>query len=705
MDIRALGHSVCKFAQACTHFAQARKLIAATIEVRRFQPGPKRRLELRPFGVDDGKPRSVPVAIFVDGRLAKNAFRTEAQPLRRSAGFLIQRIALPFVATESEFVEHATHQQKHRFRTCPRALESLGEIYMSDLDHARIKVYPQVARNTDSRSTGLVNNRVEHRVFAQASPHQPIVEPLPFVERTIRQIGPVSVIRTDAQRSVKIVAVPFRLDRLHSAIVSIDPRSRRQLPARPVRNREADPLPILTEELSHFACFQNFANSRFISLSAGRESGQERNCRRLGKANWKTDNGLMEWWATLESNQAWVSPAELQSAAAPCSPSPIRTLRLKAQADNSLTYLGQGRQSTIIWAGAPYKRGTLANRLLGSGIPKLPLRLDCNSHVQSYNHLRCDQIGSNGAITGSARRQQVNERSKKVQFECIADCKNSLGECCFWDPRDERLRWTDIEGRSIFQLNSDGTVVEFPLPDRAGFVLPRQNSGFVVGFANWLALADQTLENFERLHDIERDLPETRINDATVDPFGGVVFGTFNENPDKSARRPNASVYRLAPDGSVEKLFGGITVTNGLEFSLDGRTMYFADTGDGVIRRYSVGDEFSALNEIEPLAGPDIAPGMPDGATIDSDGNYWNARVWGGRVISLDRYGNLVQNIELPVKGPTCVAFGGNDLKDIYVTSLRTRHSDADLLKSPLAGGLFKARAEIPGRAQPMCRL
>lgn len=292
-----------------------------------------------------------------------------------------------------------------------------------------------------------------------------------------------------------------------------------------------------------------------------------------------------------------------------------------------------------------------------------------------------------------------------MKFECIVDCKNSLGECCFWDPRDKRLWWTDIEGRSIYRLNSDDTVVEFPLPDRAGFVLPRQDPGFVVGFPNWLALADQKLENFERLHGIETDIPETRINDATVDPFGGIVFGTFNENPDKSARRPNASVYRLAPDGSVEKLFGGITVTNGLEFSLDGRTMYFADTGDGVIRRYNVGDEFSTLNEIEPLAGPDIASGMPDGATIDSDGNYWNARVWGSCVISLDRHGNLVQNIELPVKGPTCVAFGGNDLKDVYITSLRTRHSDADLVKSPLAGGLFKARAEIPGRVQPLCKL
>ena len=83
-----------------------------------------------------------------------------------------------------------------------------------------------------------------------------------------------------------------------------------------------------------------------------------------------TDKGLMEWWATLESNQAWVSPAELQSAAAPCSPSPIPTLRPEAQADNSLTYLGQGRQSTIIWAHAPHKRGTLTSRLFGRRRPE-----------------------------------------------------------------------------------------------------------------------------------------------------------------------------------------------------------------------------------------------------------------------------------------------------------------------------------------------
>lgn len=292
-----------------------------------------------------------------------------------------------------------------------------------------------------------------------------------------------------------------------------------------------------------------------------------------------------------------------------------------------------------------------------------------------------------------------------MKFECVADCKNALGECCFWDPRDEWLWWTDIEGCLICCLSSNNNVHKFPLPERAGFILPRWEPGYVVGFADWIALADEELENFEWLHNIEADLPETRINDATVDPFGGIVFGTINENPDKSARRPIASVYRLAPDGSLAKLFGGITVTNGLEFSLDGRTMYFADTGDGVIRRYTVGDEFSTFHEIEPLAGPDIAQGMPDGATIDSEGNYWNARVWGSRVISLDPFGNLIQNIELPVKGPTCVTFGGDDLKDIYVTSLRTRHSDVDLAESPLAGGLFKARAEIPGRVQPLCLL
>lgn len=287
-----------------------------------------------------------------------------------------------------------------------------------------------------------------------------------------------------------------------------------------------------------------------------------------------------------------------------------------------------------------------------------------------------------------------------MKARCLVDCKNTLGESCFWDPRDGCLWWTDIEERCAYRRNEDGTTTRFDLPDRAGFILPREKPGFVIGFPGHVALADRDLQIFTRLHDVETDLPQTRINDAAVDPFGGIVFGTFDETPDMAARRPIASVYRLAPDGALSLLFGGVIVSNGLAFSPGGDCMYFADTADGTIRRFRIGERFSSFDEIEPLAGPDVAPGMPDGATVDSEGNYWNARVWGGCVVRIAPDGSVTVKIDLPTKGPTCVTLGGRGLSDLYITTLRVRHSQSELDNAPEAGGIFCAPVDGAGLPQ-----
>jgi L-arabinonolactonase len=92
---------------------------------------------------------------------------------------------------------------------------------------------------------------------------------------------------------------------------------------------------------------------------------------------------------------------------------------------------------------------------------------------------------------------------------CRVDCRNTLGEGCVWDPRDGSLYWTDIEERKIFRLGADSGVTEFLLPERAAFMLPRRDDGFVVGFANGIARSDQHFSRFERLVEIEPDLPQT----------------------------------------------------------------------------------------------------------------------------------------------------------------------------------------------------
>ena len=284
---------------------------------------------------------------------------------------------------------------------------------------------------------------------------------------------------------------------------------------------------------------------------------------------------------------------------------------------------------------------------------------------------------------------------------CAVDCRNALGESCFVDPRDSAVYWTDIEGRLIWRLAPDGSSCSFALPDRAGFILPRREPGFIVGFANRVARASPDLSEFETICEVEADLPQTRVNDATVGPDGGVVFGTFDEHD----RQPVAALYHLSPQGDLKRLLDHVTISNGLAVSPNRQVLYFADTAEGTVRRFAVDETMSRFDELSPLCGRDIAPGKPDGATVDADGRYWNARVWGSAVACISADGRLEQVIELPASGPTCVALGRGPEADLYVTTLRVRQSEEQLQATPQAGGLFQIKTGATGLPQPLVAL
>jgi L-arabinonolactonase len=289
-----------------------------------------------------------------------------------------------------------------------------------------------------------------------------------------------------------------------------------------------------------------------------------------------------------------------------------------------------------------------------------------------------------------------------MEATCVVDCKNTLGEGCVWDPRDGCVYWTDIAESRIYRLAGDGAVTVFPLPERAGFLLPREHSGFVVGFATRIVTCDANFKTFETISLIEEGSPQTRVNDAAVDPFGGVVFGTFDERD----RKPVAALYRCSPDGQISKLLSDITISNGIAFSPAGDLMYFADTAEGTIRRFGVGrSDWGELHEFSPLAGLDVADGRPDGAVADAEGSYWNARVWGGCLVRIGPDGTLQEKVQLPTKGPTCVTLGGKDGRTLFATTLRVMHSDDELRAAPLAGGLFSVQVKVPGPPQRLAAI
>ena len=279
-------------------------------------------------------------------------------------------------------------------------------------------------------------------------------------------------------------------------------------------------------------------------------------------------------------------------------------------------------------------------------------------------------------------------------------CQNLIGESCFWDLKENCLIWTDIEGKTIWKLNQSNQSFKYNLPDRAGFILPRKKDGYIIGFPKFIAISNQKFSSFKKICDVETNIRETRINDAKVDPYGGIVFGTYNEDPDKLNRKPIANLYRLAPDLSLTKLLSNITVSNGIAFSRKKNIMFFADTPTGLIQKFEYTENFKKLTKLKSnMIFKDL--GEPDGAAMDINDNYWSARVRGKCLICIDTESEtVIKKINLPTKTPTCLAFGGPGLEILYVTSLKQQ----SIIKNS-DGNLFKIQSGTKGLKQLLCEI
>jgi L-arabinonolactonase len=167
---------------------------------------------------------------------------------------------------------------------------------------------------------------------------------------------------------------------------------------------------------------------------------------------------------------------------------------------------------------------------------------------------------------------------------------------------------------------------------------------------------------------------------------------------DEGGKGPLSAVYRLDPDRSVTRLFGDVGCANGTCFSADGRTMFFADSFKGEIEQFDYGTATGRVSRRRTI-GRTPRPGVPDGSCVDQEGHIWNA-VWEGyRVERWSPDGRIVATVEVPVKKPTCCAFGGDDLATLFITSSRLGETADDLGREPLAGNLFSVRPGVTGLA------
>ena len=269
-----------------------------------------------------------------------------------------------------------------------------------------------------------------------------------------------------------------------------------------------------------------------------------------------------------------------------------------------------------------------------------------------------------------------------------------LGETPLWCDRSRKLWWIDIEGR-LHQSFDPATGAHHVASHDGQFL------GSQALTADGSHLLAQDLGLSRRVSDqappaefceVERGL-DNRLNDGRVDARGRLWIGTM----DNQLHRPNGSLYRVTGDGQVARIFGDVIVTNGIAFSPDNRTFYFTDTrryctwmfdfdvDDGVIRNRRLFADYSASQE------------RPDGACVDAAGGLWTAFFSGGRVVRYRPDGRIDTIIPMPVTNPTCLCFGGSDLKTLYVTTARKFLDQRQLSIEPQAGHVLAIHGVAQG--------
>ena len=286
-------------------------------------------------------------------------------------------------------------------------------------------------------------------------------------------------------------------------------------------------------------------------------------------------------------------------------------------------------------------------------------------------------------------------------FTCVLDVRASLGECPIWSQAERALYWVDINAPSLNRFDpATGAHRSMPMPASIGSFALRQSGGFVVALRNgiWFANAHGALEQNVAAPPYEPG--HFRFNDGRCDPQGRFVVGSMNENRDGDS----AALYRLDDRLTLTRLFGHMTISNGLAWSPDGATMYHADTPTRTVRAfdYPAGDGVPANGRT--FAQWTGEGERPDGATVDSAGNYWVAFYRGGKVVQLSPAGRTLAEYPVPAMCPTMCAFGGDDLRTLYVTTARQQRDEAELARLPQSGSLFAMRVPVPGLPETLFR-
>ncbi|MDD0840339.1 SMP-30/gluconolactonase/LRE family protein [Curvibacter sp. HBC61] len=301
----------------------------------------------------------------------------------------------------------------------------------------------------------------------------------------------------------------------------------------------------------------------------------------------------------------------------------------------------------------------------------------------------------------------------ELDWHALSPERDALGESPFWHPTEQRLYWVDIPGQAVLRQDPvTGWRERWDLPSEPGCIAPARAGGLVIALRDGMYRARDWGGPLHCLVRFTHDPRTTRFNDGKCDPLGRFWGGTMYEPRD----RCQGELYSLDARGGrrpeVQLQALNNVVSNGLAWSPDGRTLYWAHTaahridawdwnaGANVLTRHRVFAQWPGKPDgyrADDWAGAARYGGRPDGAAVDAEGCYWSAQFEGGRLLRLAPSGECLAQLPLPARCPTMPCFGGPDGRTLYVTTASKGRPEGELAHWPENGRVLVARVEVPG--------
>jgi sugar lactone lactonase YvrE len=287
---------------------------------------------------------------------------------------------------------------------------------------------------------------------------------------------------------------------------------------------------------------------------------------------------------------------------------------------------------------------------------------------------------------------------RRVTAELLADARAMIGEGPLWDIARQRLIWVDIAAGLIHRLDPlTGAAQHQSVGQPVSSVCVRADGGLIAALQDGFGVIPDEDSGDTRIVEVEKTTPTNRMNDGKCDCRGRFWAGTMAKD-----HTPRAGMlYRLeCAEGEyrVSAEVGGITVANGLDWSLDNTLMYYIDSPTQRVDVFDFDADRGTIANRRPFIQIPQSDGEPDGMTVDAEGCLWVALFRRGKLRRYAPNGKAVMDVDVPVSLVTSCAFGGANLDELYITTARHRLTPAQAAQQPTAGGVFVCRPGATGR-------